>query len=141
MHQRLMKSSGKPESGPECSVPATGMCRHEVDAGRQVRCHLARDCALHRADVGDDRTRLEMRGDLLRHRAADADGNAEDDEVGVLHGFRIGLDHTVDDAELLTRARVFSERAVVTISCARPCRRAARAIEPPIRPKPIRAMR
>ena len=24
MHQRLMKSSAKPESGPECSVPATG---------------------------------------------------------------------------------------------------------------------
>src|SRR6201986_502458 len=24
MHQRLMNSSAKPESGPECSVPATG---------------------------------------------------------------------------------------------------------------------
>ena len=40
-----------------------------------------------------------------------------------------------------TRARVFSERAVVTISPASPCARAARAIEPPIRPKPISAMR
>ena len=39
--------------------------------------------------------------DLLRDRAAGADGNAEDDEVGVLHRFRVGLDHAVDDAEFL----------------------------------------
>jgi hypothetical protein len=38
-----------------------------------------------------------------------------------------------------TRARVCAERAVVTISPASPCARAARAIEPPIRPKPISA--
>ena len=37
--------------------------------------------------------------------------------------------------------RVFAERAVVTISPASPWARAARAIEPPIRPKPISAMR
>ena len=41
----------------------------------------------------------------------------------------------------VTRARVFSERAVVTISLASPWARAARAIEPPIRPKPISATR
>src|SRR6516165_5694749 len=40
-----------------------------------------------------------------------------------------------------TRASVFSERAVVTISSASPWSRAARAIEPPIRPKPISAIR
>jgi hypothetical protein len=40
-----------------------------------------------------------------------------------------------------TRARVFSERAVVTISLASPWARAARAIEPPISPKPISATR
>ena len=69
------------------------------------------DRALDRADVGDDRARLEMRRDLLRHRAAGADGNAEDDEVGVLHGFGIGLDHAVDDAELLhPRARLLRAR-------------------------------
>ena len=34
-----------------------------------------------------------------------------------------------------------AERAVATISRASPCSRAARAIEPPIRPKPIRATR
>src|SRR2546430_9464514 len=39
----------------------------------------------------------------------------------------------------LTRARVLAERAVVTISSANPCSRAARAIEPPISPKPISA--
>ena len=38
-------------------------------------------------------------------------------------------------------ARLLAERAVVTISPANPCSRAARAIEPPIRPKPISAIR
>ena len=32
MHQRLMNSSAKPESGPECSVPATGCAGHEMHA-------------------------------------------------------------------------------------------------------------
>ena len=64
-----------------------------------MRRHVPDDRALDRADVGDDRARLEMRRDLLRHRAAGADGNAEDDEVGVLDRFRIGLQHAIDDAE------------------------------------------
>ena len=42
----------------------------------------------------------EKRRDLLRDRAAGADGNAEDDEVGVFHRLGIGLDHAIDDAEL-----------------------------------------
>ena len=65
-----------------------------------MRRHVADDRALDRADVGDDRARLEMRRDLLRDRAAGADRDAEDDEVGVLDGFRIGLHHAIDDAEL-----------------------------------------
>ena len=39
-----------------------------------------------------------------------------------------------------TRARLLAERAVVTISAASPWPRAARAIEPPISPKPISAI-
>ena len=44
---------------------------------------------------------LRCGGDLLRDRAAGADRDAEDDEIGVLDGFGIGLDHAVDDAELV----------------------------------------
>ena len=40
-----------------------------------------------------------------------------------------------------TRARLAAERAVATISPARCCARAPRAIEPPISPKPISATR
>ena len=40
-----------------------------------------------------------MRGDFLCDRAAGADRDAEDDEIGVGHGLGIGLDHAVDDAE------------------------------------------
>jgi hypothetical protein len=73
--------------------------RHEMHAVRQVRCHVADHGSLHRSDVGDDRAWLQMRCDLLRHRSACADRDAEDHEVGVLDGLGIGLDDTVDDAE------------------------------------------
>jgi hypothetical protein len=99
MHQRLMKSSAKPESGPECSVPATGW--HEVHALRNMRSHVARDRALDRADVGDDRAGFQERRDLLGNRPAGADGNAEDDEVGAFDGFRVGFQHGIDDAQFL----------------------------------------
>ena len=95
-----MKSSAKPESGPECSVPATGCAGHEMRGRRQMRRHVPDDRALDRADVGDDRARRKMSADLLGDRTAGADGNAEDDEVGVLDRFGIGLDHGIDDAEL-----------------------------------------
>ena len=81
------------------------MRRHEMHAGRQMRRHVPHHRALDRADIGDDRARLEMRRDLLRDRAAGADRDAEDDEVGVLHGFGIGFDHAVDDAEFAAPAR------------------------------------
>ena len=100
-----MKSSAKPESGPECSVPATGCAGTKCTALRQMRRHVPDHRALDRADVGDDRARLEMSGDFLRHRAAGADRDAEDHEVGVLDRLGIGLDHAVDDAEFLDRAR------------------------------------
>ena len=75
------------------------MRRHEMNALRQMRRHFADDGALDRADVGNDRAWFQERRDLLRDRAAGADRDAEDHEVGVLHRFRIALQHAIDDAE------------------------------------------
>ena len=36
-----------------------------------------------------------------RDRTAGADGDAEDDEVGAFDGFRVGLQHLIDDAQFL----------------------------------------
>jgi len=55
--------------------------------------------ALDRADIGNDRARLEMGCNLLRDRAAGADRNAQDDEIGVLGGLRVGLQDVIDNAE------------------------------------------
>ncbi len=76
------------------------MGRHEMHIVRQMRAHIAHDGGLHRADVGDDGAGFQMGRDLLRHGAAHADGHADDDEVGVLDGFRVGLDDLIGDAEL-----------------------------------------
>ena len=52
-----------------------------------------------------------MWSDLGGDGATGADGNAEDDEIGIRHGLDIGLDHAVDDAELLDpRARLLRTR-------------------------------
>ncbi len=49
--------------------------------------------------------------DLLRHRPAGADGNAENDEVGIPDRLDIALDHAVDDAEFgHPRARLLRAR-------------------------------
>ena len=77
------------------------MRRHEMHAIRQMRRHVPHHRALDRADIGDDGAGLQMGRDFLRHRSAGADGNAEDDEIGVFHGLRIGLHYAVDNAELL----------------------------------------
>ena len=49
---------------------------------RQVRRHITHDCALYRADVGDDGTGRQMRTISSGHRAAFANRNGDDDEVG-----------------------------------------------------------
>ncbi len=78
-----------------------GMRRHEMHAGRQMRRHVPHHGALDRADVGDNSAWLEMISDFLRDRAAGADRDAQDDQIGVISGFRIGLHHRIDNAELL----------------------------------------
>lgn len=65
-----------------------------------MRRHVPHHRTLDRADVGDNSAGLEVGRDLLRHRAARADGDAEDDEVGIRNRFGIGLDHAVDNAQL-----------------------------------------
>ncbi len=90
---------------------------HEMHGLRQMRGHVAYHRALDRADVGDDRAFRKMRADLLGDRAADADRNAEDDEVGAFHRRGVGLDHLVGDAEFgdaparLRRTRGGDDRA------------------------------
>ncbi len=84
---------------------------------------------------------MQMRADLPGDLAAGADRNAHDHEIGAFNRCRIGLDHLIGEPELghaparLRRARRRHNRAH------QPCARAARAIEEPIRPTPIRARR
>ncbi len=89
-HQRPSNSSAKPDSGPDCSVPAIGMAGNEMHALRHVRGDIAHDGGLHRADIGQDGAGLQSRRDLLGDRAAEADRYAQDDEIGVPHRLRGG---------------------------------------------------
>src|SRR3954466_6156598 len=141
MHQRLMKSSAKPESGPECSVPATGC------AG--TKCALAgRYGAISLTTAPLTEPTSEMTAPGFRKGAISC-ATGPQAPTGMQRmtrsAFFTASALVASTASTMpssaTRARVFSERAVVTISPATPWARAARAIEPPIRPKPISATR
>ena len=71
-----------------------------MHALRNVRRHVFQDLAFDRADVRHDRAGLERARNLCRDRPAGADRDADDDEVGVLRGLGVGLDHLIRDAEL-----------------------------------------
>ena len=115
------------------------MGRHEMNGLRQMRAHVAHDRALDRTDIGNDRAGFEMRADLLGDRAANADRNADDDEIGAVDGLGVGLRHRVGEAELddalsrLRRMRGCHDRAHGALA------RAARAIDEPISPTPMMA--
>ena len=89
------------ETGIRTGVLGTGdgMRRNELRACRQMRLHVPHHRAFDRADIGHNRAGLEVRRDLLRHGATGADGNAEDDEVGIPDRFSIAFHHAVDDTE------------------------------------------
>ena len=99
-----------------------GMRRHEMNAGGEMRRHLAHHRALDRADVGDDGARCEVTFDFLGDRAAGADGNAEDDEIGAVGGLRVAVHHAIGNAEFpdprpgLFRARGGDDFARQTLS-------------------------
>ena len=143
MHQRLTKSSAKPASGPECSVPATGWAGDEMR--RRPEC--AAPFAAMTSPLTEPTSETIAPGfrcgtDLARNRSAGADRHAHDDEIGTGHGGG-GAGSTTSSASSRSamRCRVGSDRDVATIVCTRDSARAARAIEPPIRPTPISARR
>src|SRR5665811_2390456 len=75
------------------------MGRHEMHGVRQVWPHVADDGPLHRADIGNDGAVLEMRRDLRGDSAANADGDADNDEIGAFDRFRVGRANLVGNAE------------------------------------------
>src|SRR5271154_6558605 len=141
MHQRPTNSSAKPASGPEYSVPATGC------AG--TKCTPSGRC-----------------GPMSRTMAPLTEPTSETVAPGLSCGAislaispqtRTGAQTMTRSAPATaaalvsttwsaspssaTRRRVAAERALAAISRTAPCARAARAIDEPIRPTPIRARR
>ena len=64
-----------------------------------MRAHVAQHRAFDRADVGDNGVRREMRSDLLGDRAAGADRNADDDQIGALDCGGVGFHHLIGEPE------------------------------------------
>ena len=108
MHQRLMNSSAKAGIRTGCSVPATGCAGTKWTPA--ARCGaMSRTTAPLTEPTSETIAPAARKGAIsCGDRAAGADGNAEDDEVGVLHRFLVGLHHAIDDAEFGDRARDFS---------------------------------
>jgi len=100
MHQRLTNRSAKPGVGAGVLGPGDRMPGNEVNARRDVRRHIAQHRAFDRADVGDHGACLQVRSDLGGNDPALTHRNGDDDEVGALHGRRIGLHDLVGKPEL-----------------------------------------
>ena len=85
MHQRFSNSRSMAAAGPDSSVPATGMARHEAPHV-EVRRHQFDDFPLHRSDVGHERVGAQARRHRPRRLAAGADRHAEHHQICILHG-------------------------------------------------------
>ena len=100
MHQRLTNSSAKPASGPEYSVPATGW------AGTKCtffgRCGpMSRTMEPLTEPTSDTVASGARCGPIaLADRAAGADRNADDDEIGAFDRGGIGFHHLIGQPEL-----------------------------------------
>ena len=90
---------GEARVGPGIFGAGDGMARDEMDAGRNVGRHVAHHRGLDRADIGDGRARLEVRADLFRHRAAGADRNADDHQIGAGDRGRAGVHDFVGETQ------------------------------------------
>ena len=140
MHQRPSNNSAKPASGPDCSVPAIGWAGMKCTPLRNMRADIAHHRRLDRADIADDRARLQMRRHLLRELAESADRRREHDEIGVAHAVGDVVVQRIGEADCRARASA-SRRGAHSPRCGRRAvaRRMAWAIDEPIRPMPISA--
>ncbi len=103
---------GKAGLGARMLGARDGVAGDEVDARRHMRADVAHHRTLHRAHVREDRALGEMRRDFLGDGRVDADGGAQDDEVGAFHGIRRRLVDAVDEAQPfcgVPRARALGE--------------------------------
>ncbi|MNW04358.1 hypothetical protein D3C71_2004390 [compost metagenome] len=69
-----------------------------------MRRHLGDDGALRRADIGDDRARLQMGGNFGSDCTRSADRHRDDDEIGAAHC--IGSRQRI----AVTKAKLFGTR-------------------------------
>ena len=94
-----MNSSAKPESGPECSVPATGCAGTKCTPAGRCGAMSRTTAPLTEPTSETIAPGLRCGAISLGDRAAGADRDAEDHEIGILHGIDVGFHHAVDDAE------------------------------------------
>src|SRR6516165_273288 len=76
-----------------------GMGRHEMHPRGKMGRHGAQYRGFDRADIGDDRPRRKVRPDLRGHRAASADRDGDNDEIGAFGCGCVGCDHVIGEAE------------------------------------------
>ena len=99
-HQRLRNSPAKPGTRPRMFGPGQRMARHEMHACGNMRPDRLDHRLLDRADIGDRRAGLQMRGDLGRDLAHGADRHGQNDQIGTLHRLGSMIDHAIHQPDL-----------------------------------------
>src|SRR5208282_2365600 len=141
MHQRPTKSAAKPASGPEYSVPATGCAGTKCTPAGKCGA-MSRSTAPLTEPTSETVAPRARCGPISSATAPQAPTGTQTMTRSAPATAAALLSTTWSASpSSATRRRVSAERAVATISRTTPCARAARAIEEPIKPTPIKARR
>src|SRR5580692_9766469 len=141
MHQRLTKSSAKPESGPESSVPATGCAGMRLTPAGTCGARSRSTAPL--TEPTSDRMAPGLRWEpISRATAPNAPIGTQRITRSAPATAAAAVSTTLSTMPNCSmRCRVGSARDVATMVSTTPRERAARAIDEPIRPTPISAKR
>ncbi len=93
-----LEQAGKTGVGTGLLRTRQRMTGNEMHTVWHMRRHLRDDGCLGRADIGDDGAQLQVGRDLFGDRFRSADGNGDDDEIGILD--RLGGRFDISSTEL-----------------------------------------
>ena len=96
----VVKQLGKASARARMFGPCQRVCWNKVHIFRKMRTDCINHSLFHRTHIANGRTRFEMRGNLLRHRAHRAHRHTEHNEIRVFHSLCRTVTNHITQADL-----------------------------------------